>query len=114
MAAISIIAITEHNLGHNSPFLRVTPKFIILDFMSIMCQRLITRLSIINTSSYTPTAVSEHFLSTSHTVDDMTLIPIEHLYTKRDSIRKAREAFLIHLGNTLEPVGPVTDRGDEM
>ena len=45
-------------------------------------------------------------------VDDMTLIPIEHLYTKRDSIRKAREAFLIHLGNTQEPAG--LNRRDEM
>ena len=70
------------------------------------------RRPIINTSSYTPTAVSEHFLTTNHTVDDMTLIPIEHLYTKRDSIRKAREAFLIHLGNTLEPAG--LNRRDEM
>ena len=25
------------------------------------------------------------------------------LYTNRDSVRKAREAFLIHRGNTLEP-----------
>ena len=70
------------------------------------------RRPIINTSSYTPTAVSEHFLTSSHTVDDMTLIPIEHVYTKRDSIRKAREAFLIHFGNTLKPAG--LNRRDEM
>ena len=33
----------------------------------------------------------------------MLLIPLEKLYTNRDSVRKAREAFLIHRGNTLEP-----------
>ena len=70
------------------------------------------RPPIINTSSYTPTVVSEHFLTTNHTVDDMTLIAIEHLYTKRDSIRKAREAIRIHLGNTLKPAG--LNRPDEM
>ena len=32
--------ITKHNLEHNSPFLRVTPKSIIFDFRSIMCQPL--------------------------------------------------------------------------
>ena len=32
----------------------------------------------------------------------MILIPLEHLHTSRDSIRKAREAFLIHRGKTLE------------
>jgi len=36
----------------------------------------------------------------------MLLIPLEKLYTNRDSVRKAREAFLIHGGNTLsEPAG---------
>ena len=40
------------------------------------------------------------------------LIPLEQLHTSRDSIRKAREAFLIHGGKTLEPAG--LNRRDEM
>ena len=40
------------------------------------------------------------------------LIPLEQLHTSRDSIRKAREAFLMHRGNTLEPAG--LNRRDEM
>ena len=35
----------------------------------------------------------------------MILIPLEQLYTSRDSIRKGREAFLMHRGKTLEPAG---------
>lgn len=35
----------------------------------------------------------------------MILVPLEQLYTKRDSIRKAREAFLMQLGKTLETAG---------
>ena len=42
----------------------------------------------------------------------MILIPLEQLYTSRDSIRKAREAFLIHRRKTLEPAG--LNRRDEM
>ena len=71
------------------------------------------RRPIINPSSYNPTAVSEHFLASDHTISDhMILIPLEQLYTKRDSIRKAREAFLIQLGKTLEPAG--LNKRDEM
>ena len=62
--------------------------------------------------SYTPTAVSRHFLTSGHAEDHMILIPLEQLYTSRDSIRKAREAFLIHRGKTLEPAG--LNRRDEM
>ena len=72
----------------------------------------IHRRPIINTSSYNPTAVSRHFITGNHTVNHMLLIPPEKLYTNRDSIRKAREAFLIHRGNTLEPAG--LNRRDEM
>ena len=39
-------------------------------------------------------------------------IVLEQLHTSRDSIRKAREAFLIHRGKTLEPAG--LNRRDEM
>ena len=62
--------------------------------------------------SYIPTAVSRHFLTCGHAEDHMILIPLEQLYTSRDSIRKAREAFLIHSGKTLEPAG--LNRRDEM
>ena len=70
------------------------------------------RRPIINTSSYNPTAVSRHFITGNHTVNHMLLIPLEKLYTNRDSVRKAREAFLIRRGNTLEPPG--LNRRDEM
>ena len=70
------------------------------------------RRPIINTSSYNPTAVSRHFITGNHTVNHMLLIPLEKLFTNRDSVRKAREAFLIHRGNTLEPAG--LNRRDEM
>ena len=55
----------------------------------------------------TPPAIipPRHFITSNHTVNHMLLIPLEKLHTKRDSIRKAREAFLIHRGNTLEPAG---------
>ena len=55
--------------------------------------------------SYTPTAVSRHFLTSGQAEDHLILIPLEQLHTSRDSIRKAREAFLIHRGKTLESVG---------
>ena len=33
------------------------------------------------------------------------LIPIEKIFSNRDSIRKAREAFLIQKGRTIDPDG---------
>ena len=64
------------------------------------------RRTIINPfCSYTTTAVSRHLLTSGHADYHMILIPLEQLHTSRDSIRKAREAFLIHRGKTLEPVG---------
>ena len=35
----------------------------------------------------------------------MILIPIEKIFSNRDSIRKAREAFLIKKGRTIDPDG---------
>ena len=61
--------------------------------------------------SYTHTAVSRHFLTSGHAEDHLILIPLEQLHTSRDSIRKAREAFLIHRGKTPEPAG--LNRRDE-
>ena len=43
--------------------------------------------------------------STNHTANDMQLIPIEKISSDRDSIRKAREAFLIQKGRTIVPDG---------
>ena len=54
-----------------------------------------------------PTTAAEHFLSSpNHTANDMKLIPIEKIFSNRDSIRKAREAlFLIQKGRTIDPGG---------
>ena len=52
-----------------------------------------------------PAAVSEHFLSNGHNATDMQLNPLELVKTNRDGIRKAREAYLIERGQTLEPLG---------
>ena len=38
-------------------------------------------------------------------MNDMQLIPIEKVHSKRDSVRKAREAFLISKGRTIDPQG---------
>ena len=49
---------------------------------------------------------AEHFLSSpNHAANDMQLIPIEKIVSNRDSIRKAREAFLIQKGRTIDPNG---------
>ena len=53
-----------------------------------------------------PTTAAEHFLSSpNHTANDLILIPIEKIFSNRDSIRKAREAFLIQKGRTIDPDG---------
>ena len=53
-----------------------------------------------------PTTAAEHFLSPpNHTVNDMILILIEKIFSNQDSIRKAREAFLIQRGRTIDPDG---------
>ena len=54
---------------------------------------------IINTNNY-------HLaIKFNHTANDMQLIPIEKIFSNRDSIRKAREAFLIQKGRTINPDG---------
>ena len=60
-----------------------------------------------------PTTVSEHFLSNDHNASDILLIPLELIKSNRDSVRKAREAYvyLIDRGQTLEPLG--LNRRDE-
>ena len=62
-------------------------------------------------NSSKPTPVSEHFLSNDHNAKDMQLTPLELMKYNRDSVRKAREAYLIDRGQTLEPLG--LNRRDE-
>ena len=53
-------------------------------------------------TKFKPTTAAEHFLfSPNHTANDMQLIPIKKFFSNRDSIRKAKEAFLISKGRTL-------------
>ena len=52
------------------------------------------------TPSSRPTAVSDHFLSDNYSPND-----IELIHSSRDALRKAREAYLIERGQTLEPKG---------
>ena len=44
-------------------------------------------------------------LSPNYTANDMQQIAIEKVFSNRDSIRKAREAFLILRGKTIDPDG---------
>ena len=53
----------------------------------------------------TPTPVSLHFNQADHSINDVHLIPIELIRSKRDSVRKAREAHLINKAKTLHPFG---------
>ena len=58
------------------------------------------------TNSSKPTTVSEQFLCNNYNATDMQLIPLELVKCNRDSVRiKAREAYLIERGQTLEPRG---------
>ena len=50
-------------------------------------------------------AVPTHFNLPYHSIEDMTLIPLELQPTTNTSGRKAREAYLIHRSQTLEPSG---------
>ena len=57
------------------------------------------------TNSSKPTTVSEHFFCNNHNATDMQLIPLERVKSNRDSVRRAREAYLIERGQILEPHG---------
>ena len=59
-----------------------------------------------------PTTVSDHFTLPGHSLNNLQLIPLELLNSNRDAIRKAREAFLIYNGKTVEPSG--MNRRDEI
>ena len=60
----------------------------------------------------TLTAVSGHFFLPDHSTKDIEFIPLQLIISDRDSIRKAREGFLISKGITLEPYG--MNRRDEI
>ena len=51
-----------------------------------------------------PTLISEYFNLPAHSTKDMQIIPLIFIHRSRDSVRKAREAFLIDKVNTLEPL----------
>ena len=60
------------------------------------------RLSILNHQQLsTTTPVSLHFNQAGHSINDVRLIPIELIHSKRDTVRKAREANLINKAKTL-------------
>ena len=50
-------------------------------------------------------AVPSHFNLPGHSITDMGLIPLELQPTPSASRRKAREAYLIHRGQTISPDG---------
>ena len=49
-----------------------------------------------------PTTAAEPFLPSPNHTANMLLIPIEKLFSNRDSTRKAREAFSIQKGTTID------------
>ena len=57
-----------------------------------------------------PSQEKGHF-QPGHSIDHLLLTPLELSHSKRDSVRKAREAHLINKAMTLEPLG--INRRDE-
>ena len=49
--------------------------------------------------------VAEHFCSPEHTTNDLTVTLLLKLNNKRESVRRAKEQYLIGLANTLTPNG---------
>ena len=54
------------------------------------------------TPSSRPSAGEDHFISDSHSPNDIELVPLKLRHSSRDALRKAREA---ERGQTLEPKG---------
>ena len=50
-----------------------------------------------------PTPDSSHYTQPGHSIDHFLLTPLELIHSKRDSVRKAREANLINKAMALEP-----------
>ena len=59
----------------------------------------------LSTNKFLDATVSEHFLTNDHSANDITLIPLVLIKSNRDSVRKAREAYLSKRGKTREPSG---------
>ena len=55
--------------------------------------------------SLSPPRSQNAFLPNDHSANDITLIPLELIKSNRDSVRKAREAYLIERGKTVESLG---------
>ena len=71
--------------------------------VAVRLSRILLGLQVVKSK---PTTAAEHFLSSPNpTANDMQVIPIEKIFSNRDSIRKAKEAFLISKGRTLVPHG---------
>ena len=49
------------------------------------------------------TPISEHFNQPGRSINDVLLTPLELIHNNRDSVRKARKAYLIDKAMTLEP-----------
>ena len=62
--------------------------------------------------SLNPPQSQKAFLPNDHSAKDITLIPLELIKSNRDSVRKAREAYLIERGKSLESLG--MNKKDEM
>ena len=62
--------------------------------------------------SLNPPQSQNAFLPNDHSANDITLIPLERIKSIRDSVRKAREAYLIERGKTLESLA--MNKKDEM
>ena len=64
------------------------------------------RRTLDNANTKSKPTVAEHFLSSPHNISkDMQLFPIEKIFSNRDWNRKAREAFLISKGRTIDSNG---------
>ena len=62
--------------------------------------------------SLNPPRSQNAFLPYDHSANDITLIPQELIKSDRNSVRKAREAYLIERGKTVESLG--MNKKDEM
>ena len=63
----------------------------------------------IPTPSSKPATISDHFLPNHYAPNDTGLIPLKLKHTSRDAIRKAREAYPIDRGQTLDSKGINTE-----
>ena len=74
-------------------------------YLKIIAYQSLSRIIVTYQQLSTTTAVSLHFNQSGHSINDVRLIPIELIRSKRDSVRIAREAHLINNAKTLHPFG---------